>query len=323
MYSGKAKDVLEVDANKVEIRFRDSITAFDGEKKDNLSDKGTTNCAISAILFEMLENYGLPTHYIEQKSENTLLCKKVKILPIEVVCRNIAAGSFCRRYGTETGYKFSEPIVEFFVKDDEHHDPLIDESVAINLGLITHEEALFMRNLTLAVNLILSKVFDLIGLTLVDFKLEYGRTPSGEIVIADEISPDSMRLWEKDTGEIKDKDRYRKSLGDVIEHYKDIYNRLKGLEDLPVIKLNTSVQVDIKLKDAVLDPAGEVTLRALRRLGYNEVSNVRLGKNARIEFSVPPSSKLLTDIEQISKDLLSNPLIEDYTVSFNISSDTV
>ena len=320
MYSGKAKDVIELGQGRVRIKFRDSISAFDGVKKDDLTDKGKTNCKISAKLFAVLEKYGLPTHYLEQDGENALICKKVKIFPVEVVCRNIAAGSFCRRYGVEEGFTFSKPIIEFFVKDDAHHDPLIDESVAIVMNLITQKEALFLRNLTIAVNTILTSIFDSIGLTLVDFKLEFGKTDDGQIVIADEISPDTMRLWEKETGEIKDKDRYRKDLGDVISHYKDIYKRLLELKELPRISFRTLAKVDIQLKDAVLDSAGEVTLRSLKRLGLNIVSNVRLGKIAKIEFTIPPSSNLYATIQQISQDILSNPLIENYDIDFKVSS---
>lgn len=311
-YSGKAKDVKVLNDEEVQINFRDSISAFDGIKKEELPGKGITSCLTSVKLFEILNGYGFATHYISKINETQMLCKKVTILPVEVVCRNISAGSFCKRYGYEEGIKFEKPLIEFFVKDDEHHDPLITESVAVQMKLITENEAILMEAITRAVNEVLIKIFNLISLQLVDFKLEFGKTTAGQLLLADEISADTMRLWEKKTGEKKDKDRYRQDLGDVIVHYKDILERLNTIQKIPKYMPLSTVQVIIKLRKSVLDPAGEVIFRSLSRKGFNSVESARLGKSAEIAFNAVPSSELQSEIEEISAKILSNPLIEDF-----------
>ncbi|MHA2256308.1 MAG: phosphoribosylformylglycinamidine synthase subunit PurS, partial [Candidatus Heimdallarchaeaceae archaeon] len=159
--------------------------------------------------------------------------------------------------------------------------------------------------------------FERISLKLVDFKLEFGRTDDGELIIADEISADTMRLWEEETGEIKDKDRYRKDLGGVIEHYEDILQRLEEIEAHPEIPIKSTAEIIIELKKSVLDPAGEVTLRSLQRKGYQGVEEVRIGKSAKISFSLTPSPNLQEIIKEISDSILSNPLIENYTFDFS------
>lgn len=320
-YSGKAKDVIVLNDGEVQINFRDSISAFDGVKKEELAEKGITNCLTSVKLFEILNDYGFNTHFISKINDSQLLCKRVTILPVEVVCRNISAGSFCKRYGFEEGIKFKQPLIEFFVKDDEHHDPLITESVAVQMKLITKDEAILLEAITRAVNEILLKIFDLISLQLVDFKLEFGRTTEGHLLLADEISADTMRLWEKKTGEKKDKDRYRQDLGDVIVHYKDILERLNSIQKLPEYKPLSTVHVIIKLRKSVLDPAGEVIFRSLSRKGFKRIESVRLGKSAEIVFNAVPSSDLQSKIEEISEQILSNPLIEDFDLKIQHHSE--
>lgn len=317
LYSGKAKDVITLGGEKVKIVFRNSISAFDGVKVDELKGKGEANCKISKLLFEILNHYGIETHYLKQESKNELICKKVEIIPVESVCRNITAGSFCRRYGVEKGIPFEKPIVELFYKNDELHDPLVTEEVAISLGWINEKENIIIKAVTLAVNYILVAVFKKIGLTLVDFKLEFGRTKDGKLILADEISADTMRLWEENSGEIKDKDRYRKDLGSVVDHYNDIAFRLEQIKELPKIKLKTKVRVTIDLKVSVLDPAGDITIRSLLRLGYKQVSKVNIGKSIVISFTSVPGSKLWDVTETISNEILANPLIETYSIDFS------
>ncbi|MCE7740875.1 MAG: phosphoribosylaminoimidazolesuccinocarboxamide synthase [Candidatus Heimdallarchaeota archaeon] len=314
-YSGKAKDIELLDEKEVKIHFRDSISAFDGEKTEELLNKGEVNCRTSAKLFEILNEYNIETHYLKSISSRDLLCEKVDIIPVEIVCRNIAAGSFCRRYGIEIGTNFDQPLVEFFLKEDELHDPLITEEAAILMNYLSGEDATIIKAVTLAVNHILRNIFKSISLVLVDFKLEFGRSHEGKLIIADEISADTMRLWEINTGEIKDKDRYRKDLGDVIQHYKDILERLETITELPNIEFNTKTNIRISLKDSVLDPAGEVTFRSLKRNEYENIESVRLGKNASIKFSSVPSESLYKKTQEISNRILSNPLIEETKLS--------
>ncbi|MCG3227529.1 MAG: phosphoribosylaminoimidazolesuccinocarboxamide synthase [Candidatus Heimdallarchaeota archaeon] len=317
VYSGKAKDVTLLEDNKVRITFRDSISAFDGVKIEDLKEKGKINCRTSTILFELLNRYGFATHYLSNLNETEMICRKVEIRPVEIVCRNVTAGSFCKRYGVDKGIEFETPIIEFFLKDDVLHDPLVAKEIAIQLGWVTKEESALMESTTRAVNQVLSVIFERISLKLVDFKLEFGRTDGGELLIADEISADTMRLWEKETGEIKDKDRYRKDLGGVIEHYKDILQRLEEIESHPEIPIKSTAEITIELKKSVLDPAGEVTLRSLQRKGYQGVEEVRIGKSAKISFSLTPSPNLQEIIKEISDSILSNPLIENYTFDFS------
>ncbi len=314
-YSGKAKDVVSLDDDKVKIIFRNSISAFDGVKLDELEGKGSANCRISVKLFQILEKYGIETHFIEKgEQDNVIICKKVDIIPVEAVCRNIAAGSFCRRYGVEQGLVFKEPLVEFFYKNDELHDPLVTEDAAVLLGWMTEKEAQLMRAITKAVNKILVEVFKQLNIQLVDFKLEFGRLSDGKIVLADEISADTMRLWEQKTGEVMDKDRYRKDLGNVVEHYQIVAEKLEKIDKLPQIDMKTVYSVVVDLKPTVLDPAGEITQRSLDRLGYSEIKQVRLGKNILLKTETAPNNTTYNEIEKVSEEILSNSLIETFSV---------
>ncbi len=316
VYSGKAKDIVKLEKNRVKVVFRNSISAFDGEKMDELEGKGVVNCKTSTKLFNILEQHKIPTHYIENASDNELICEHVSIIPVEVVCRNIAAGSFCKRYGLESGLVLDPPVIEFFYKSDPLHDPLVTKEVAIQMGWASVENIMLMETLTRTVNHILRKVFDLCSLTLVDFKLEFGLNNDEQLLVADEISADTMRLWEKETKEIMDKDRFRKNMGDVISHFKDIDNRLAKLEDIPLVPFNVIAEISIDLKDSVLDPAGEITERTLKRQNFEGIELVRLGKKAKLVFSLPASTDLNVSIKKISESILSNPLIENYT--FNL-----
>ncbi len=225
IYSGKAKTIYEYDEDKVLIEFRDDITAGNGAKKDVKKGKGYLNALISSELFKILEESGVKTHFIKYIEPNKILAKKVEIIPIEVIVRNIAAGSLCKRYPFKEGQELKEPIVQFDYKNDEYGDPMINEDIAVNLDLATREELKEMREIALKVNDILKKYFDKKGIILVDFKIEIGRCKDG-LVVADEISPDTMRLWDKETRDILDKDVFRKDLGDVIAKYKIVAGRL-------------------------------------------------------------------------------------------------
>ncbi len=230
LYEGKAKKIYETE-NKDEVicEFKDSLTAFNGEKADSKSGKGALNCAITTIIFEALQKEGIPTHLIKQIDDTKLLVKKVDIIPIEVVVRNIAAGSLSKRLGLKEGYKLPFSIVEFYYKNDELNDPLINDDHALILNLVENKEELDkLREYGLKINDFLIKFFDKIGLILVDFKIEFGKDKDGNIILADEITPDSCRLWDKKTGKKMDKDLFRFDLGDVKEAYQEILNRLKG-----------------------------------------------------------------------------------------------
>ena len=232
LYEGKAKKIYETDnKNEVICEFKDSLTAFNGEKKDEESGKGALNCAITTLIFEALEKEGIPTHLIKQIDETKQLVKKVDIILIEVVVRNIVAGSLAKRIGLKEGEKLPFTIVEFYYKNDELNDPLINDDHAMVLKLVDSKKELdLLREYGLKINKFLSEFFDKVGLTLVDFKIEFGKDENGKILLADEITPDSCRLWDKKTGKKLDKDLFRFDLGDIKEAYSEVLNRLKEVK---------------------------------------------------------------------------------------------
>ena len=230
LYEGKAKRLYATENEEVlYVTYKDSATAFNGEKKAEINGKGILNNKITTILFEQLKKYGIESHFIEQLSENDQLVKKVEIIPLEVVVRNIAAGSLSKRLGLEEGTALKHPIVEFYLKDDELGDPLLTNAHLDLLEIASSEEIDTLQTMALKVNQVLLPIFSDIGVTLVDFKLEFGKTADGSILLADEISPDTCRLWDKETNQKLDKDVFRRNLGSLTEVYEIILSRLGGL----------------------------------------------------------------------------------------------
>ena len=228
LYEGKAKKVFATDdANLVIVDYKDDATAFNGEKKGTITGKGVIN-VMSNHMFQLLEQQGVPTHFVEQLSERETLVKKVSIVPLEVIIRNISAGSFAKRFGVEEGIVFDEPTIEFSYKNDELGDPLMNAYHAIALKAATREEIETIKAMAFKVNEVMKQYFDTLNVILVDFKLEFGKTADGKIVLADEISPDTCRLWDKTTKEKLDKDRFRRDMGGVEEAYQEIMKRVMG-----------------------------------------------------------------------------------------------
>ncbi len=229
LYEGKAKKVFATeDPNLVIVHYKDDATAFNGEKKGTITGKGSINNRMTNFLMRQLEQAGIPTHFVEQLSDRETLVKKVSIVPLEVIIRNISAGSFAKRYGVEEGIVFDAPTIEFSYKNDDLGDPLINSSHALALKLATTEELKTIKKYAFAVNDFLKKTLLSCGVTLVDFKLEFGRTSDGALVLADEISPDTCRFWDVKTGEKLDKDRFRRDLGNVEGAYQEMSRRLLG-----------------------------------------------------------------------------------------------
>ncbi len=227
LYEGKAKKVFITENPQLLIvSYKDDATAFNGLKKGVIAGKGIINNKMSNLLMQKLEKAGVPTHFVEELNDRETVVKKVKIVPLEVIIRNIAAGSFSKRYGVEEGVVFDNPTIEISYKNDDLGDPLMNEYHAIALNLCTKEEMETIKKYSFAVNKLLSEFWDECGVTLVDFKLEFGRLENGEIVLADEISPDTCRLWDKKTGEKLDKDRFRRDLGGVEDAYAEVMKRL-------------------------------------------------------------------------------------------------
>ena len=229
LYEGKAKKVYKTD-NEEEyiVSYKDDATAFNGLKKGTIRGKGVVNNKMSNYLMSLLEKEGVPTHFIEELNDRETLVKKVKIVPLEVIVRNTAAGSFSKRFGVKEGTKLLSPTLEFCLKDDALGDPMVNEYHILACGWATREELDKITEYTFKINNILKDFFAKINIELVDFKLEFGKTSSGEIVLADEISPDTCRFWDAKTHEKLDKDRFRRDLGNVEEAYDEILNRIFG-----------------------------------------------------------------------------------------------
>ncbi|MBZ4664238.1 MAG: purC [Caloramator sp.] len=229
LYEGKAKKVYETnEVDKLIVYYKDDATAFNGLKKDVILDKGILNNSISSIIFKKLQENNIKTHFIEKLSDREQLVKKVSIVPLEVIVRNYAAGSIVKRLGLKEGQKFNEPILEISYKNDSLQDPLINDYHAIALGLVERNELINIYDTALKINSLLTNMFEEIGIILIDFKLEFGRKRH-EVILADEISPDTCRLWDKETLYKYDKDRFRQDLGNVIEGYREILKRLEEL----------------------------------------------------------------------------------------------
>ena len=229
LYEGKAKKVYATDDPEVlYVSYKDDATAFNGLKKGTILGKGAINNRVTNYMMQMLEKQGVPTHLVQELSERDTLVKKVTIVPLEVIIRNISAGSFAKRYGVEEGIVFDEPTIEFSYKNDELGDPLINAYHARALGLATWEEIDTIKKLAFRVNDIMKAFFKGLKVDLVDFKLEFGRTSGGMIILADEISPDTCRFWDSETHEKLDKDRFRRDLGGVEDAYKEMMKRILG-----------------------------------------------------------------------------------------------
>ena len=229
VYEGKAKKVFSTeDENLFIVSYKDDATAFNGLKKGTIAGKGIVNNKMSNYLMQILEKNGVPTHFVEEINDRETVVKKVSIVPLEVIIRNVSAGSFAKNYGVEEGIEFPEPTIEFSYKNDELGDPLINEYHAFALGLASKEEINTIKTMAFKIDEILKEYFKNLGVRLIDFKLEFGRLSDGTIVLADEISPDTCRFWDINTNEKLDKDRFRRDLGGVEGAYQEMMKRVFG-----------------------------------------------------------------------------------------------
>ena len=318
IHEGKVKKVYQDpdSQNRVIIEFTDIVTAGDGEKIEEVEGKGEITCELSEYLFGFLEGKGIDTHFVRTLDGPKMLCRKVTIYPMEVVCRNIAAGSFCKRYRVEKGQALDKPLVEFFLKEDDLHDPLITEEAIRSLGLVSKENLQFMRSVTLSVNYYLFELMKQQGLTLVDFKLEFGCTDAGHIVVADELSGDTMRVWDNDSTSF-DKDVFREDKGELVEAYRKLASILKKAKPEQISNRIEMVQVIVKPKIGIKNPPGEVTKKALVRLGFGDAEEVRVGKVFNIFLRRPVTSEILNQLDIMNIKLLSNPISEKHEVSLD------
>lgn len=230
VYEGKAKKIYETETpNQLMMEFKDSLTAFNAQKKGQFEGKGFLNCSISTYIFKILSKHQISHHWIRTQNNNEMIVKKTKIIPLEVVIRNYLAGSLAKKLNLTEGLKLSKPLVEFYYKDDALNDPFVSDDQAVEFKWATAEQISLMKKMALEINKILTELFLKANLKLADFKIEFGVTEKNEIILADEISPDCMRLWDTETNEKFDKDRFRRDLGQVEEAYQNVLHRLERI----------------------------------------------------------------------------------------------
>jgi phosphoribosylaminoimidazole-succinocarboxamide synthase len=317
------------------VEFKDDATAFDGKKRGRIGDKGRCNNLISAALFEVLEGEGVPTHFLGVLGEREMLVRRLDIIPVEVVVRNVAAGSLAKRLGLDEGTTLVRPVLELYYKNDALGDPLVNRFHVRVMGWASDTEIDRIEGLALRVNEILGRALADCGLRLVDFKLEFGRTGSGEVILGDEISPDTCRLWDLTTNERLDKDRFRRDMGGVEEAYAEVWRRVSaatakwkkdqvarpsspprpGGGTAPAAAVSDAAamapavaRVFVTLKKTVLDPQGAAVENALKTLGYGEIVDVRVGKFIVLELKEATPER----VAEMCRRLLANPVIEDY-----------
>ncbi len=330
IYSGKAKDIFETEEHDVlRAYFRDSATAFNAQKKGEIQDKGKINASISKILFQLCEQNGIKTHFLKQISENELLIRRVEIIPLEIIVRNIAAGSLCKRLGLKEGKVLKEPIVEFSYKNDELGDPLLTRAYIKNALEIADDKLLdSICELALKANKIFIEFFKNIGIKVVDFKLEFGTDKEGRLLLADELSPDNFRFWDYKTNEKLDKDRFRQDLGNVEGAYQEVLKRVEvGAQSLEVGKETSklqaassklfSVRVQILPKPDILDPQGQAVENSLSSLGYKSIKDLKIGKEIVFKMQSNSSESVKLQVKEMCDRLLANPVIEDYKIEID------
>lgn len=230
LYNGESVKIFQTEDESLVLQhFTDKITAFSKIKIAAITDKGKLCCGISVLIFELLQKAGIPTHFVKRLSDSEILCKKTDVIPIEVIVRNVIAGSMAERLGLEEGIRPSNTIYDLCYKNENLNDPLINDHHAVAMGLVSYSELETIYSLTAQINNILKEALDSVGIELVDFKIEFGRLPGGEIILSDEINPDNARFWDKETGERLDKDRFRRDLGRVGDAYRTVFERLSQL----------------------------------------------------------------------------------------------
>ena len=343
LYEGKAKIIYETkDKNLVIQHFKDDATAFNNLKKAKVEGKGVLNNRISEYILTNLSQCGIKTHFVKRLNMREQLIKKAEIFPIEFIVRNIATGSLTKRLGIPEGTVLEKPLLEYCYKKDELNDPLISREHIFSFGWATESEIKIIDKITLRINDILLGMFRGIGIKLVDFKIEYGKTwnketNKKEIVLADEISPDTCRLWDSKTEKKLDKDRFRKDLGNIIQAYQDVARRLGIMpEETNISEVNFGKTIPIKfkknklkfsvtvtLKKDVLDPQGKVVQNTLIDLGMNNLKSIRQGKFFEIEIDEKDEKKAEQKVEEMCNKLLVNLIIEDYRISKNIMKSSV
>lgn len=317
LYSGKAKTIYTTNnKNELIAEFNDTVTAFNNQKKDLQPGKGELNAQISYILFNYLQNNHINTHLINLENNHKLKIKKLAMIPIEVVIRNKTSGSICNRYGKEENIELNPPVIEYFLKNDSLNDPLINESHIISFQLVNNIEDLrTITDLSFRINSLLMELFKTKNLLLVDFKVEFGYDQFNNIILGDELSPDNIRLRDMTTGKSLDKDLFRKDNCNLIEAYKNVLDRLKTIENIEASTSSFKGEIHIKTRKNVLDPQGMAIQNSLNDLGYNQITDFKIGKYIELDILATSKEEAKTILVSACEELLANPVIEDYEIN--------
>lgn len=312
LYEGKAKRVFKTESDDVvRLEYLDQATALNGKKKEAIVGKGTLNNAISSQVFECLTKYGIKHHWLRKVSETEQLVKKVTIIPLEVVIRNVATGSFIKRFGVAEGSQITPAMIEFYYKNDELDDPFMNEAQIGYLKLANPSEIAFIKQEALKINTVLCELFDQIGFDLIDLKLEFGKDESGNIMLADEISPDTCRLWDKQTQASFDKDIFRKDQGDLIPVYEAVNECLAEYLQHSNRQL-FHAKVEVSYKDSILDPQAEVIEKSMNQLISSHFTSLKLSKNFSFQLEAETEEVAAKLVDQICDQLLANVTMETY-----------
>lgn len=313
-YEGKAKQLFQ-QGNELRVVFKDDATAFNGEKHDQFPGKGRLNAAISAMLFQQLQAQGLPTGFIRHgNADNELIYQALDMLPLEVVVRNTALGSFAKRYGIAHGTELTTPVVEFFLKRDDLGDPLIPISGINALNILP--EGICPNTLTriaLSANILFQGIFQALNIHCADFKLEFGTNPTGELSITDELSPDNFRLRDQTTGQILDKDAFRLDDGDLLERYQTVWQRLQTLnnKDLSLDLAPYQTEVMVTSRPNVLSPESRTLTEQLALNGFSQTQTVRANKQFQVILNAAHPHAAYEQATQMATTILANPVVED------------
>jgi phosphoribosylaminoimidazole-succinocarboxamide synthase len=312
-YEGKAKRLF-TEGENLRVEFKDEATAFNGVKHAVINGKGQLNAAISAKLFAFLQQAGLPTCFIQQgEVPDTLIYEKLTMIPLEVVVRNMALGSFAKRYGVAEGTVLNTPLMETFLKRDDLNDPLIPASAVNELGLIPKGLCInALERFALSANTVLTAVFNNCGITCADFKLEFGLTADGKLRIGDEMSPDNFRLRDSQTGQILDKDTFRLEEGDITERYQIVLDRLNAMAKLPELaKQPYQVDVIVTSRPNVLSPESRTLTEQLKLNGFEDTQTVMANKQFAVTINAIHAQAAYKQAFKMSKAVLANPVVED------------
>jgi phosphoribosylaminoimidazole-succinocarboxamide synthase len=324
LVEGKTKIIREGQSpEELRVTFKDQATAFNGQKIVAIPGKGALNAKISVQLFKLLKGHDIPTCFVGPgASAEELVYTRLQMLPLEIVIRNFAYGSVCRRFGFEEGRAFQKPLIEFFLKDDASNDPQITDEMIEELGLLPPQVSLEeVKRLAFQVNEVFLAYFQVRGIRCADFKLEFGLNAQGRLVIGDELSPDNFRLRDQQTGEVLDKDVFRLDLGDLVQTYEKLLARMSSAPNPPstVDRVSTyRAEIFVKSRQNILSPESKAILEALHTMGYSQVQALQAGKRFEILLDAPSLKMAEKQLQTMAETILSNPVIEEYDFTLKL-----